>query len=84
MQASNLSLVQKILQFTNPSLKCSSYDTAVLHFAIKNLLQKVRCKSDAVENLVETKRKPAVKCISQGVSKMFVSAIVQNKRIFKF
>ena len=47
-------------------------------------MQKVRSKSDTVENLVETKGKTAVKCMSQGVSKAFVLVIVRNKRISGF
>ena len=56
-------------------------DSAVLHFGVNDLLQKTLSKSDTVENLTENIRKAAVKCMSHGVSKVFVSAIVRNKMI---
>ena len=37
--------------------------------------------SDTVENLIENIKKAAVKCMSHGVSKVFVLAIVRNKKI---
>lgn len=55
----------------------------VLHFRVDDLMQKVRSKSDTVEHLIENKRKTAVKCMSHGASKVFVLAIVRNKRIPK-
>ena len=39
------------------------------------------CRKHLVENLIENIRKVAVKCMSHGISKVFVSAIVRNKRI---
>ena len=56
-------------------------DSAVLHFGVNDLLQKTLSKSDTVENLIENIKKAAVKCMSHGVSKVFVSKIVRNKRI---
>ena len=44
-------------------------------------MQKTLSKSDTVENLIENIRKAAVKCMSHGVSQVFVSAIVRDKRI---
>ena len=44
-------------------------------------MQKAHTKSDAVENLIENIRKTVIQCVSHGVSKVFVSAILQNKRI---
>ena len=46
-----------------------------------DLLQKTLSNSDTVENLIENIRKAAVKCMSHGISKVFVSAIVRNKSI---
>ena len=50
-------------------------------FGVNDLLQKTLSKSDTVENLIENIGKAAVKCMSHEVSKVFVSAIVRNKRI---
>ena len=72
---------REILHYVNPTLEFGNYDTAVLHFAVNDLMQKAFSKSDPVENLIENIRKAAVKCMSHGVSKVFVSAIVRNKRI---
>ena len=72
---------REILHYVNPTLESCNYDTAVLHFGVNDLLQKTLSKSDRVENLIENIRKAAVKCMSHGVSKVFVSAIVRNKRI---
>ena len=72
---------KEILHYVNPTLESGNYDSAVLHFGVNDLLQKTISKSDSVENLIENIRKTAVKCMSHGVSKVFVSAIVQNKRI---
>ena len=46
-----------------------------------DLLHKALSKSDTVSNLIENIRKAADKCMLHGVSKVFVSAIVRNKRI---
>lgn len=46
-------------------------------------MQKACSKQDTVENLIENVRKAAVKWISDEVSKVFVSAILQSKRILK-
>ena len=72
---------KEILDFVNPTLESGNYDLAVLYFGVNELLQKTISKSDSVENLIENIRKTAVKCMSHGVSKVFVSAIVRNKRI---
>ena len=72
---------KEILHYVNPTLESGNYDSAVLHFGVNDLLQKTISKSDSVENLIENIRKTAVKCMSHGVSKVFVSAIVRNKRI---
>ena len=44
-------------------------------------MQKARTISNTVENLIENIRKNAVKFVSQGVLKVFVLTIVQNKKI---
>ena len=46
-------------------------------------MQKALSKSDTVENLIENIRKAAVKGMSHGASKVFVSGILRNKRIFE-
>ena len=72
---------KEILHYVNPTLESGNYDSAVLHFGVNDLLQKTLSKSDTVENLIENIRKAAVKSMPHGVSKVFVSAIVRNKRI---
>ena len=72
---------REILYYVNPTLESGSYDSAVLHFGVNDLLHKALSKSDTVSNLIENIRKAANKCMSHGVSKVFVSAIVRNKRI---
>ena len=72
---------KEILHYVNPTLESGNYDSAAFHFGVNDLLQKTISKSDSVENLVENIRKTAVKCMSHGVSKVFVSVIVRNKRI---
>ena len=72
---------KEILHYVNPTLESGNYDSAVLHFGVNDLLQKTLSKSDTVENLIENIGKAAVKCMSHEVSKVFVSAIVRNKRI---
>ena len=69
---------KEILHYVNPILESGNYDSDVLDFGVNELLQKALGKSDKVENLIENIRKAAVKCMSQGVSKVFVSVIVQN------
>ena len=71
---------RKILRYVNPTLKSGNYDSAIIHFGINELLQS---NSDTVENLIENIRKATIQCMSHKVSKVFVSAIVQNKRIPK-
>ena len=63
------------------TLESGKYDSAVLHFGVNNLLQKTLSNSDTVENLIENIRKADLKCMSHGVSRVFVSPIVRNKRI---
>ena len=72
---------KEILHYVNPTLESGSYDSAFLHFGVNDLRQKAISKSDSVGNLIENIRKTAVKCMSHGVSKVFVLAIVRNKRI---
>ena len=72
---------REILHYVNPTLESGNYDSAVLHFGVNDLLEKALNMSDTVENLIENIRKAAVKCMSHGVSKVFVSAIVRNKMI---
>ena len=72
---------REILHYVNPTLESGSYDLAVLHFGVNDLLHKALSKSDTVSNLIENIRKAADKCMSHGVSKVFVSSIVRNKRI---
>ena len=72
---------REILHYVNPTLESGNYDSAVLDFGVNDLLDKALSKSDTVENLTENIRKAAEKCMSHGVSKVFVSAIVGNKRI---
>ena len=72
---------KEILHYINPTLKSGNYDSAVLHFGVNGLLQKTLSKSDAVEDLIENIRQASVKCMLHGVSKVFVSTIVRNKRI---
>ena len=72
---------REILHCGNPSLESGNYDSTVLHFGDNDLMQKVRSKSDTTEYLIKNKRKAAVKYISHGVSKVFVPAIVRNKKI---
>ena len=72
---------REILHYVNPTLESGNYDSAVLHFGVNDLLHKALSKSDTVGNLIENIRKAADKCMSYGVSKAFVSAIVRNKRI---
>ena len=72
---------KEILHYVNPTLEFGNHDSAVLHFGVNNILQKTLSKSDTVENLIENIKKAAVKCMSHGVSKVFVSKIVRNKRI---
>ena len=72
---------REILHQVNPTLESDNYDSVVLHFGVNDLLQKALSKSDTVENQVENIRKVAAKCISHGVSEVFVSPIVRNKRI---
>ena len=72
---------REILHYVNPTLESGNYDSAVLHFGVNDLLHKALSKSDTVDNLVENIWKAADKCMSHGVSKVFVSAIVRNKRI---
>ena len=72
---------REILHYVNPTQESGSYDSAVLHFAVNDLLHKALSKSDTVSNLIENIRKAADKCMSHGVSKVFVSAIVRNKMI---
>ena len=71
----------EILHYVNPTLESGNYDSAVLHFGVNDLLQKTISKSDSVGNLIENIRKTAVKCMSHGLTKVFGSAIVRNKRI---
>ena len=75
MQNSKLSPVQ-ILHYVKPTLESGNYDSAVLHFGVNDLLHKALSKSDTVGNLIENIRKVVDKCMSHGVSKFFVSAIV--------
>ena len=70
---------RKILHYVNPTLESGNYDLAALHFGSNDLLQKALSKSDTAENLIENIRKAAVKFMSHGVSKVFVSAIVRSK-----
>ena len=70
-----------VLHCVNPTQESGNYDSGILHFGVNDLLQKTLSKSDTVENLIENIRKAAVKCMSHGVSNIFVSAIVRNKRI---
>ena len=42
-------------------------------------MQKAHTISDTVVNLIGRKR--VAKCVSQGISKVFASGIVQNKKI---
>ena len=72
---------KEILHYVNPTLESGNYDSAVLHFGVNYLPQNTISKSDSVENLIENIRKTAVKCMSHGVSRAFVSTIVRNKRI---
>ena len=72
---------REILHYVNPTIESGNYDSAVLHFGVNDLLHKALSKSDTVGNLIENIRKAADKCMSHGVSKVFVSAIVRNKRI---
>ena len=72
---------REILHNVNPTVESDNYDSAVLHFGVNDLLHKALSKSDTVGNLIENIRKVANKCMSHGVSKVFVSAIVRNKRI---
>ena len=72
---------REILHYVNPTLESGNYDSAVLDFGVNDLLDKALSKSDTVENLTENIRKAAEKCMSHGVSKVFVSAVVGNKRI---
>ena len=72
---------REVLHYVNPILESGNYDSAVLYFGLNDLLQKALSKSDTVENLIESIIKAAVKCTSHGVSKVFVSAIVRNKKI---
>ena len=72
---------REILYYVNPTLESGNYDAAILHFGVNDLLHKAVNKSDTVGNLIENIRKAADKCMSHGVSKVFVSAIVRNKRI---
>ena len=65
------------------TLESGNYGSAVVHFGVNDLLQKVLSKSDTAENLIENIRKAAVKCMLHGVLQVFVSAIVRNKRIPK-
>ena len=62
---------REILHYVSPNLESSNYETAVLHFGVNDLMQK--------RNI----RKVAVKYMLHGVSKVFVSANVRNKRIPK-
>ena len=70
-----------VLHCVNPTLESGNYDSGILHFGVNDLLQKTLSRSDTIENLIENIRKAAVKCMSHGVSKAFVSTIVRNKRI---
>ena len=74
---------REVLHYVNPILESGNYDSAVLYSGLNDLLQKALSKSDTVENLKESITKAAVKCTSHGVSKVFVSAIVRNKKIFE-
>ena len=70
-----------VLHCVNPTLESGNYDSGILHFGVNDLLQKTLSKSDTVENLIENIRKAAVKCMSHRLLKVFVWAIVRNKRI---
>ena len=70
---------KEILRYVNPTLESGNYDSAVLHSGVIDLLRKTL----RVENLIENIRRAAVKCMSHGVSKVFVSAIVLNNRILE-
>ena len=72
---------REIMHYVNPIIESGNYDSAVLHFGVNDLLHKALSKSDTVGNLIENVRKAADKCMSHGVSKVFVSAIVRHKRI---
>ena len=72
---------REILHYVNPTLEYDNYYSAILHFGVNDLLHKALSRSDTVSNLIENIRKTADKCMSHGVSKVFVSAIVRNKRI---
>ena len=72
---------KEILRHVNPTLESGNYCSAVLQIGVNELLQKTRSKSDTVEIIIENIGKATVKCMSHGVSKVFVSAIVRNKRI---
>ena len=72
---------REILHYVKPTLESGNCDTAVLQFGVNDLMQKALSKSDTVENVIENIRKAAVKYMSHGPSKAFVSGIVRNKRI---
>ena len=72
---------KEILRYVNPTLEPGNYSSANLQIGVNQLMQKTRTKSDTVENIIENIGKATVKCMSHGVSKVFVSAIVRNKMI---
>ena len=52
------------IHYVNATLESGNYDTAVVHFGVNDLMQKLLIKSDKVDNLMENIRKTAVKCMS--------------------
>ena len=71
--------LKEILNCVNLSLESSNNDSSVLHFKINYLMQKVRSKTDTVENPVENIKKLPEKYIAWSIESFCVGDWVVGK-----
>ena len=71
----------KVLHYVDPTFKDGICNTTIIHVAVNDLVNDLlnNKNTNKVDRLVSNLKSTAIKCISNGIAKVVVSAIVNNK-----
>ena len=70
---------KELLHYVDPTLKDGIYNTAIIHVGVNDLLNNK--STNKVDELVKNLESTAIKCISNGITKVVVSGIAINNKM---
>ena len=70
---------KQLLHYVDPTLKDGICNTAIIHVGVNNFLNNKNTNN--VDELVKNLESTAIKCISNGITKVVVSGIAINNKM---